>query len=61
MTTEIQAEDLPCYQCLCLAACKAKHIDTLLKCVNFRGFIFAESGYSFRYDCLSRYMRYGFI
>ncbi len=41
---EIQDKDLPCYECLCLATCKSKLLEELVKCELF--FNFANKHYN---------------
>jgi hypothetical protein len=60
--------DLPCYQCLCLPACRNKSLNDLDKCqlfVNFIGpYIYIPTGldaiqveeYSARYETMIRYI-----
>lgn len=62
---EIQETDLPCYECLCLPACKSKPMYVIVNCDYVYNFLRVGDTYlpinSYRLDLLMRYLFKGFI
>ena len=59
-------EDLPCYECLCLAACRGRRLGELMKCEPAFNYIHSDhegnrrAGYPYvgpRYDNFLKYLR----
>lgn len=61
--SDIQSKDLPCYECLCLAACRGKSLGELMCCERAFNYVhegIAPEQYPYvgeRYNIFFRYMR----
>jgi hypothetical protein len=60
----IEEKGLPCYECLCLAACRWRNLEELMKCD--RAFKYLMNGYvdypydAYQYDVFLKFMRVEF-